>query len=229
LPDDAALLDVPAAGEPLERASAPYQGLASLPELEPRPPGGLSAPLQMESNRLSRALGTAVHRCLESLAYRDTLPGKSDGALGAILAQELAAAGCEPGLLGAYIARGTAALDTMLADSWAQWMLAPTRAERAAEMPLSLSTGDDTRHLVLDYVFLDEAEKTYWIVDYKTSLPGDGQSLDDFLAAESERYALQLSLYGTALAAIKAAPVRCALYFVALGRHHEVRWCDQPG
>jgi ATP-dependent exoDNAse (exonuclease V) beta subunit len=82
---------------------------------------------------------------------------------------------------------------------------------------------------VLDYVFLDEAEKTYWIVDYKTSLPGDGQSLDDFLAAESERYALQLSLYGTALAAIKAAPVRCALYFVALGRHHEVRWCDQPG
>lgn len=224
LPDDAVLFDVPAVGEPPEMASAPYQGLASLPELESRLPGGLSAPLQVESNRLSRALGTAVHRCLESLAYRDTLPGKSDAALGAILAQELAAAGCEPGLLREYNARGTAALDTLLADSWAQWMLAPARAERAAEMPLSLFTGDDIVHLVLDYVFLDEAEKTYWIVDYKTSLPGDGQSLDDFLAAESERYALQLGLYGTALEAIKGAPVRCALYFVALGRYREIPW-----
>ena len=116
-----------------------------------------------------------------------------------------------------------AALTGALASERGRWLLDGGHADADCELSVSGLINGRLSNVIIDRTFRDR-DGQRWIVDYKTSLPGDGQSLDDFLAAESERYALQLGLYGTALEAIKAAPVRCALYFVALGRHHEIPW-----
>jgi ATP-dependent exoDNAse (exonuclease V) beta subunit len=60
-------------------------------------------------------------------------------------------------------------------------------------------------------------------VDYKTSSPRVGETEADFLARESSAYREQLAAYREAVAALGPEPVRCALYFTALGRLHELQ------
>lgn len=198
--------------------------LASLPALDSTTvsPMHTAGEVSLDSNRLARALGVAVHRCTEALLVRDSIPAAVDDPLRELLAQSLLATGCEPGLLQDYVQRGCNDLNKLLADEWAQWMLSPARPERAAELPLTFIEEGDCKHLILDYLFLDEKEREYWIVDYKTAVPADGQNLTSFLETEAERYSEQLKRYAKALRSIKGEPVRCALYFVSLGQHFEL-------
>ena len=176
----------------------------------------------MDSNRLSRAFGTAVHRCTEALLHRPALPSGVDAALSALLRTALLEEGCEPALLDQYLERGTHALQRLLDDPWARWMLDPGRTDRAAELSLTMAEEGGCRQLILDYLFRDEQRDEYWVVDYKTSVPADGQDEEAFFRQEAERYREQLADYALAVGAVKEVPVRTALYFVSLGTHLEV-------
>jgi ATP-dependent exoDNAse (exonuclease V) beta subunit len=207
---------------PEPAAAPPYLRLQQLPGVEPvAGPVFAAAPVAAQ-NRLQRVLGTAVHRCLAVLPRRAVLPPRCDDALRALLAVSLREGGCEPGQLHAQLAAGVGMLDRLLADDWARWMLDGARGERAAEFPLTLVDDGSCRALVVDYSFVDERSGERWVVDYKTATPRPAQSLEDFHAEESARYAPQLALYRRALAALAPQPLRTALYFVALGSHHEV-------
>ena len=59
-----------------------------------------------------------------------------------------------------------------------------------------------------------------WIVDYKNSKPEEGEELARFLQRESDHYREQLALYARAIQAMGDEPIRCALYFTALGKLH---------
>jgi ATP-dependent exoDNAse (exonuclease V) beta subunit len=117
---------------------------------------------------------------------------------------------------------GEAALNRVLCDSWARWMLDAQRSERAAELPLTLACSTGTKSLVLDYVFVDEQKNERWVVDYKTAAPGAGETEAAFIAKQLEQYDEQLTSYVDALRLQFPEPVRCALYFTALGCHAEL-------
>ena len=61
-----------------------------------------------------------------------------------------------------------------------------------------------------------------WVVDYKTSMPDSGQSLEAFVAAEEALYRPQLENYRELMQGLEGRPVRCALYFTALSHWHEL-------
>lgn len=198
-----------------------YRRLRELPLITATPQESLAQSLNLSENYLARAFGTAVHRCLEALVYREKLPEHCDSALSALLKVALLDAGADSNSLGELEAQGCAMLDCVLADPWAQWMLSPQRRERAAELALTTSTETGAQQLILDYCFLDEVHEERWIVDYKTSAPSAGESEEEFLAAQLASYTPQLSAYADALEERFTQAVRCALYFPALGKHVE--------
>ncbi|WOJ94138.1 UvrD-helicase domain-containing protein [Congregibacter variabilis] len=204
-----------------DTASSGYRRLRELPLIPATPQDSLAQSLQLSQNYSARAFGTAVHRCLEALVYRDQLPEQCDSALSALLRVALLDAGVDSSSLGQMETQGRAMIDRVLADPWAQWMLSPERPERAAELALTTSGEGGAQQLVLDYSFVDEARQERWVVDYKTSTPTAGQSLEQFFAAELACYAPQLAAYAEALAARFSEPVRSALYFPALGKYVE--------
>ncbi|MEM6774232.1 MAG: UvrD-helicase domain-containing protein [Pseudomonadota bacterium] len=217
------------------QAYVPYRRLAELPgsmgDNAVKPPGPLSATSAPErdaaivgsaENRRARALGTAVHRVLESLIYRGELPQTCDERMRRLLHMALLESAADRPALDELCRAGEANLNRALEDPWLRWSLSPSRARRSAELPLTAVTDDGVRSLVLDYVFQDESTREFWIVDYKTAEPRPDETPEAFAVVQEERYRAQIEAYRRALRATGAAPVRCALYFTALARHHEV-------
>ncbi len=161
----------------------------------------------------ARLAGTIVHRWLQLAAEGkvdlqtelDALHGTTERWLEELGASSDAAE------------RVHAALSRVAADEKAQWILS---GEGKAELALSGVVNRQIRSIVIDRVRVDE-DGTHWIVDYKTS-SHEGGDLDGFLAAESDRYREQLSIYAQLYGAWTGKPVRCALYFPLLSRFVEV-------
>ncbi|EED32982.1 UvrD/REP helicase family protein [gamma proteobacterium NOR5-3] len=205
-----------------------YRRLRDLPRIEATPQDALAQGLKLAENYQARAFGTAIHRCLEALVYRPQLPRSCDAALGALLKVALLEAGADSSSLSRLQSEGAAMLDRVLADPFAAWMLSGERHERAAELALTVGTETGTQQLILDYSFVDEARGERWVVDYKTSAPGEGESEEQFMANQLQSYSAQLSAYVLALAERFSEPVRCALYFPALGKHAQWQGSTLP-
>jgi ATP-dependent exoDNAse (exonuclease V) beta subunit len=177
-----------------------------------------------ELNRLERHVGTAVHLALEELSLRGTPPAQLDSA-------DLARWGMalrRLGLSGEALARGETlvaqSLATTLADEKGRWILSDAHREARSEFGLTRpGPGERCIDLVIDRTFIDTNSGERWVVDYKTSSPQVGETEADFLARESSAYREQLAAYREAVAALGPEPVRCALYFTALGRLHELQ------
>jgi ATP-dependent exoDNAse (exonuclease V) beta subunit len=69
--------------------------------------------------------------------------------------------------------------------------------------------------------------RDFWLVDFKSSRPQPGESWEDFLAHEQEKYRPQLMAYQEMTARIKglSSPedIRLALYFTACQKMVELR------
>jgi ATP-dependent exoDNAse (exonuclease V) beta subunit len=117
----------------------------------------------------------------------------------------------------AILDRVEAALAAMCADAKGNWLL---YGEGFAELPLSGVVDGRIESAVLDRVRVDD-DGTHWIVDYKTS-SHEGGDLENFLAAESDRYRPQLQKYAELYRNYSGADVRCALYFPLLQEFLEV-------
>ncbi|MFK7831474.1 MAG: UvrD-helicase domain-containing protein [Congregibacter sp.] len=199
-----------------------YSRLRTLPVLEGVAADAASVPRDLEdASRVPRAFGTAVHRCLEALVYRDKLPLHCDTQLEKLLESTLYELGAPQSQLKQLQAVGKDTLDRVLADPWAQWMLSPARAERSAELSLTMGDAAITGQVILDYVFMDEVREERWVIDYKTATPKEHESVEEFFQRQLALYHTQLARYAAALRASFGQPVRCALYFTALGKHCE--------
>ena len=234
------------AGAPAQEPALPgYRRIARLPEIEalpssssPSSPPPLLPPagVAVDQRAASRVLGTALHRCLESLVHRAALPPAPDDSLRALLRVSLLDELGPIGSLADLQRRGEAALTRSLADPWLRWALDPARGERRAEYALSLAREEGATALVLDYFFYDSERDEYWIVDYKSAglaaasapsaTPVSGASgtdgLSDFLDRQLALYRPQLQTYREAVSALYGPGIRCALYFASLGMHREL-------
>ncbi len=198
------------ATQPLRRLPRNWQqGTALL--LPARKEAVVDAPLH--ENLLARSIGDLVHlglkRCVEY--GRDWLDAAACPPLWTRTLAPLCGTAAE---LSAALATVRAQVSQCLHAPDLAWLFVGGLRDDACELALAdYSTGKRRNH-VIDRTFIDK-EGVRWIVDYKSSRPPAGQTLDTFLQEQAGRYRRQLQDYA-ALFRGQAPVVRMALLFTAV-------------
>lgn len=192
--------------------------------------GDRNVPVRAD-NYTERCVGTTVHLALEELSRRQPLPAviedadrrhwrlalQRDGLAGTALDQALQAV-------------TESVTQSLQAGGAGRWVLCPEHSEAHSEWALTRVDGEGRpQKLVIDRSFVDRDTGERWLVDYKNSRPADGEGLAEFTARESETYREQLLRYRDALRCLGPQPLRCALFFTALGHLHRLQDLDLPG
>ncbi|HEY4368566.1 MAG TPA: UvrD-helicase domain-containing protein [Steroidobacteraceae bacterium] len=172
----------------------------------------------------SRHVGTLVHRELDRMSRTpEAISVTTLTAARARLAAELAELGVPVDRCESACDRVITAIEQILTDPRGRWLLGLDRQVREAQSELALSGVINGRVIegIIDRTFVDEHGRR-WIVDFKTSTH-EGGGLDEFLAAEVERYRSQLLRYSQLMALFKPREkVHAALYFPLLRIWKEV-------
>jgi ATP-dependent exoDNAse (exonuclease V) beta subunit len=172
----------------------------------------------------SRHVGTLVHRELDRMGRGEgmQLAGKLQAARPRLIA-ELAELGVPVDRCQAACERVIAAIEQILADPRGRWLLGLDAGLKDMRSEFALSGVLQGRVVtgVIDRTFIDERGRR-WIVDFKTSTH-EGGGLEEFLAAEAERYRPQLLRYAQLMALLKPQEeIHAALYFPLLRTWKEV-------
>ncbi len=210
----ARLLKLPGVATRAEPATEPAPG-ANVP---PRP-----------LNYLERAVGTVVHLALEDLSREDVLPESVRAHDRERWRVRLASAGLWGGALQEALTAVENSLHTTLSAGGAgRWILSSAHLEARSEWALTRLNKANGRieDLVIDRTFVDADTGVRWLIDYKNSRPEAGEEMAAFLARQSTLYQEQLLRYRDALRELFGEPLRCALYFTALGQLHHVTGLD---
>ncbi len=110
-------------------------------------------------------------------------------------------------------------LSNTLNDSKGQWILS-NHEEDQAEYPLTLFSENRFIRNIIDRTFIENNIR--WIIDYKTGRH-EGDSLEEFLDSEVERYKPQLDRYASLLKDFgEYRPIKKALYFPLLKAWREI-------
>ena len=180
---------------------------------ERKTPGDEQEKNQQEnlSNR-ARLLGTVLHRTLKQMASEglNHWPAQRRQKLPAGWKAQLV----EQGMLVSKeeLASLSAAVETMLADTKGQWILQNHPGARC-EQSLGYHHREQQRSgiSVIDRTFVADGQR--WIIDYKFSIPGEGERQENFIARQSNAYQPQLRHYANLYRELEERPLRCALYF----------------
>ena len=173
----------------------------------------------LETDQLARCVGTVVHQLLEQLAcdglarWIEMSTADKQRWLCALLDY----AGVADGQRAEAISQITAAVDNTVNDEMGQWLLVGPHHNSHCEWPLLKCYSKGVKQRVIDRSFR-ASDGTYWIVDYKTSCPQDGETKADFIARESLNYRQQLSEYASLVSMLiqqqgQQATIKTALYF----------------
>ncbi|QFU75977.1 DNA helicase UvrD [Halioglobus maricola] len=212
--------------EPPAQAASADVGLTRVLTLPPVPnltaqaeEGAPNIPEQA-LNRADRHVGTVIHEQLERLAMMPGLPEQLSPDDDQGVALRLRELGLGGALLQPATTRVLDAVNRTLADEEAgRWILSSEHGAAANELEITLVAADGSaQELIVDRTFVDRGTGTRWIIDYKSSVPAEGDSVEAFLQHEAERYRPQLDGYRRGLAGFGAEPIKCALYFTGLGR-----------
>jgi len=215
-----------AAGKKLRRLALLAAASEEVPVSAPVTAGANMTP--HPDNFVERCVGTVVHQALDELSRLGELPRETDrqqqrrwraalarlGLWGEAL--ELAQSGVEQ------------ALAATLQDAAGRWLLRRDHPQARSEWVLTWMDAATGRpaDLVVDRSFIDAQTGIRWLVDYKTSRPEPAELVEAFLVRQTQVYSEQLLRYRQALREITAEPLRCALYFTALGRLYPVTELD---
>lgn len=174
---------------------------------------------QRSDNHIERATGTVVHLAMEILSQQELLP-ETVTAVDRVLwrralqRENLYAESLESALRNVE----EAVVSTLRKGGEGRWVLSAQHREAHSEWPLTtVGSNGLARDIVVDRCFVDAKTGTRWIVDYKNSRPQPDEAVDDFMAREAATYSEQLQGYRDAVSQLGDQPVRCALFFTALG------------
>jgi ATP-dependent helicase/nuclease subunit A len=182
---------------------------------------------QLAFNRVDRHIGTVIHEILEQLSLEEQLPASPRPADSAAIVLRLQGLGLWGEILDTAAAKVEASIATTLADRDAgRWLLSSQHSQARSELALTRNRDGKAQDIVIDRTFVDTATGLRWVVDYKSSAPGERTSLQEFLAEEEQRYSEQLRDYRDTVKQFGPEPVRCALYFTSLGLLHPLSHLD---
>ena len=144
-----------------------------------------------QPTRLSRApalRGTLIHRILAEFGKTGTFPAVEKAA--SYLRREGIGAAES-----AMMAReALSEVDSCLADPWLKALYAVPAKDRAVERPIECVHGEDAVYSgIIDLAA--EMGGRWVLVDFKTSRPGPGESMDEFCGREVDAYRGQLEAY----------------------------------
>ncbi|MEJ6539093.1 MAG: PD-(D/E)XK nuclease family protein, partial [Halioglobus sp.] len=181
-------------------------------------------------NHIERSIGTVVHLALEQLSARSSLPtaiSDQDQRRWRMTLQQKGLSGAVlEGALEQVVSSLRQSLD--VAGS-GRWVLSNDHIDARSEWPLTVVDGRGRlRDIIIDRSFVDKVTGERWIVDYKSSRPAQEETLQVFAARESATYLEQLRCYRDALRGLVREPLRCALFFTALGYLHAMPELDLP-
>jgi ATP-dependent exoDNAse (exonuclease V) beta subunit len=172
-----------------------------------------------------------VHRALEELSLRPTLPAVISDQDKRRWRVALQREGVWGEVLHDALERVLSSLTRMLrGDGRGRWVLSNEHAEAHSEWALTtVDLRGRVQDIIIDRSFIDRATGVRWVIEYKNSLPAPSESQEVFVAREKNNYLEQLRRYRDALGGWTKEPLRCALYFTALGYLHAVEELDLPG
>ncbi|MGO9620447.1 MAG: UvrD-helicase domain-containing protein [Desulfobaccales bacterium] len=172
----------------------------------------------LEDPEIPRLRGEIIHRGLDTLARGGELPGL------AALAAALRQMGLAPEAAGALAPELLAELQACRLDPWLAPLLDPERPGAVSEWLLEdLAAPDTLRRGKIDRLVFDGHD--WWLLDYKSSRPGNPADWEDFINREAARYRPQLMAYREMAARAKGLrfeEIRLAFYFTACRRAVEV-------
>ncbi len=165
-----------------------------------------------------RARGIVTHNLLEYLSQGCSLPG-SAALVAALLSEGVPES--EAGGMAEDILRE---VRDCLQEEFFIWLLNKDHPQAYSEWSLEdRRAPNQIRSGTMDRVVFDG--NTWWVVDYKTSRPLVGESVDEFLEREVDHYRLQLPAYRDMVAnafSLDLDSVRPVLYFTALQQKVEL-------
>lgn len=178
--------------------------------------------LQCQSNT-ARHTGTVVHRYLQAFAESGLQhwPETRIHQCQSKIKNQLKTLGVSITDIDSATQRAIKILCNVINDSQAQKILSNNYSFSANEFAVTLNTASGPLHLVMDRVYQDHSGHL-WIIDYKTSEPGEDQSLEDFYQQEVITYQQKMSLYKMAMERLGDQPVKMALYFPVIGGWREI-------
>jgi ATP-dependent exoDNAse (exonuclease V) beta subunit len=167
--------------------------------------------------------GTVAHRWLEEIAREgpDAFDSARLNSLSEPVRIQLVRLGLSGNELELAHARVLAALQTAVADPDGRWILETHGAGTQSEWSL---TEIDLPERRIDRSFVD-AKNQRWIIDYKIAAPAEGESEENFIRRQAERYRAQLAGYRRVISKLagEGRPLRLALYFPLLPRLVELQ------
>ncbi len=164
-------------------------------------------------NHIERSSGTLLHRILRrvSLDGIDNWNKEKISSLQNHWRAQLFQDGLSAENADTVLRKTNDCLLKLLASEQARWILDNTHEDSQCE--LKIHHGQRPRMNVVDRTFIDD--KTRWIIDYKSSIPTSGETMEDFLARQQSLYASQLTGYAELFRQMDkpARRIRKALYF----------------
>ncbi len=162
-------------------------------------------------------IGTLIHEIIFKLAEqgRSAVRDKSQ-----VWRNRLLALGIDTDQLDSAMQRIQQAVDNLLEDERAKWILQRSHRVQRNEWQLTSQTAEfHLENKIIDRTFIDE-NGIRWIIDYKTS-SHEGGNIDDFLDSEQARYCSQLENYAQILRKNEENPIKLGLYFPLLAAWRE--------
>lgn len=180
----------------------------NLPELETR------------HNRLARHTGTLIHSALETMVIQQWI-AQNRSAEEYIQQhqyqwqQQLRHRGWSADEIQWAHQKIIHAITGILQHEQGRWILDHRHQNSACELALIQKDRQGIRELVIDRTFI--IGDTRWIIDYKSSEPAPGETIENFLKNEAEIYRAQLAGYHQVMAPLTPHRISTALYFVVPG------------
>jgi ATP-dependent exoDNAse (exonuclease V) beta subunit len=207
-------------------------GVPVLPEPLPFSPEPLSystlAPSQMvdwdqatgehEEDPNARARGTVTHNLMEHLGHGRSLP-ESVAVVAGLIGEGVPETEAKP-LARAILKE----VQLCMQEDFFSWLLKQDHPQAYSEWSLEdQPAADKIRTGTMDRLVFDGSN--WWVVDYKTSRPLTGDTVESFIERESHLYRPQLHAYGEMVAnyfKVDISAVRTVLYFTGLQRKVEL-------
>jgi ATP-dependent helicase/nuclease subunit A len=172
--------------------------------------------------RHARYFGNALHSALQTITetdYRQWQPQRIDEQR-LFWQLRLEQMGTPVTLAAEQSHQLTKIITQILKTDVGRWILDHQHKDSACELSLLKETkNNEIKEYIIDRTFIDRETNIRWIIDYKSSQPNVGQTLESFIAEQKDLYKVQLSTYKQ-LFDPQQNSISCALYFPLVDHLH---------
>jgi ATP-dependent exoDNAse (exonuclease V) beta subunit len=179
--------------------------------------------VETTSARLARHTGTVIHNALQAIVENKLVTNSTCIAADIFINQhynfwniQLQQLGWSGDNLMRALQKIATAVTTTINSETGRWLLNSDHEQSACELSLMQKEKQDVRESIIDRTFV--ADGVRWIVDYKSSEPETGHSMEEFFAQEMDTYKEQLQRYEKLMVAMDILPIKTALYWVSFGK-----------